>query len=307
MITPSPWRGIAALLLAAASFVTTDVFMKASMAELPPFEVLMLRGVAASVWCLPVLLLLGFGPQLAQGLNPWVLLRAASETLAVLIFVFTLKRMPLGDLTALTQTAPLFLVLGAGFFWREPIGIWRVLLVVSGFAGAVMVAQPGAVTASVYAPLGLCAAVFGAGRDLLSRKVPPEVPALVATFATILMVMLAAVLCSLLFETWVPPRGVHLQMLGAAGLLLMGAHFLLMQAFRLARAGTLAPFLYGFTVWAMLAGIVIFGDRPNSMGLAGVALIIASGLAVAMLDGRTRRVLNENGRPRGQERPSSAQ
>ncbi len=307
MTPPSSFRGIVALLLAAAMFVSTDVFMKASMAELPPFEVLMLRGVAAAIWCLPVVLLLGYGPQLAQGLNRWVLLRAASETLAVLIFVFTLKRMPLGDLTALTQTAPLFLVLGAGFFWREPVGIWRVLLVISGFAGAVMVAQPGAVTASVYAPLGLCAAVFGAGRDLLSRKVPPQVPTLLATLATIVMVMAAAGLGTLLFETWVAPRTVHLQMLGTAGLLLMGAHFLLMQAFRWARAGTLAPFLYGFTVWAMLAGIVIFGDRPNGLGLTGVALIIASGLAVAMLDGSAQRTTIANGRPGGQERPSSAQ
>lgn len=275
--------------LAAAAFVANDCCMKLAMADLPPFEVLMLRGISATIWCLPTLFVLGFGRKIALGLNPWVLLRAVSECVAVLIFVFMLKRMPIGDLTALMQTAPLFILLAAAVVGRETIGVWRVVLIILGFAGAVLVAQPGGATASVLAPIVLVAAIFAAARDILSRKVPANVPALVTAFVTILVVMTAAGFSTASFEAWVVPQRQHVWLMAAAGLLLMGAHFCLMLAFRLAKASTLAPFLYAFTLWAVLAGLLIFGDRPTLTAWTGISLIVACGLVVVLLDERQRR------------------
>ena len=51
----------------------------------------------------------------------------------------------------------------------------------------------------------------------------------------------------------------------------------------------MAPFFYTFSVWAVIAGVVAFGDLPNGLALAGIALVIASGLVVVLLDSRSRR------------------
>jgi len=51
--------GVAAMLAATASFVVGDSFMKLVTSDLPPFEVLFLRGVAASLACGLLLLVLG--------------------------------------------------------------------------------------------------------------------------------------------------------------------------------------------------------------------------------------------------------
>jgi drug/metabolite transporter (DMT)-like permease len=55
-------------------------------------------------------------------------------------------------------------------------------------------------------------------------------------------------------------------------------HYLLIVGHRLAPASVLAPFIYTEIVWMILLGYVVFGDTPNSWTLAGVAVVVASGL-----------------------------
>ena len=102
----SPWRGIGAMVVSIATFLTCDTFMKLAMADVPPLEVLVFRGLFATSLCLPLLLFLGHGRQLPLALNGWVLLRALSEAMAVIFFVIVLARVPIGDITAIMQTTP---------------------------------------------------------------------------------------------------------------------------------------------------------------------------------------------------------
>ena len=48
-------RGIGAMLIAAAAFVSNDTCMKLALEDAPPFQVLIMRGAAACLWCVPVL------------------------------------------------------------------------------------------------------------------------------------------------------------------------------------------------------------------------------------------------------------
>ena len=118
-------RGIACMALSTGVFVTIDTCMKVVMAEAGPIQVLFMRGVSASLWCLITLLLLGHAVNLRQALDRWVLLRGFFETVGVLAFMIALARMPIADLTAIFQTTPLILLLGVSLIWRERIGGWR--------------------------------------------------------------------------------------------------------------------------------------------------------------------------------------
>src|SRR5271169_453882 len=103
--------GVAAMLASTASFVVCDSFMKLVTADLPPFEVLALRGVAASLACGLLVVLLGDGRAISSALHPRALFRAAGETLSVLCYIVALARMPIADAIAILQTAPLILIL----------------------------------------------------------------------------------------------------------------------------------------------------------------------------------------------------
>src|SRR6185437_15467886 len=286
MRATSSLGGVAAMLAATASFVVGDSFMKLTTADLPPFEVLFLRGVAASLACGVMVVLLGDRRAIASALDPRALLQAACETLSVLCYIIALSRMLIADAIAILQTAPLILILAVAFLMRERVGAARVALALVGFAGAFLVAQPGPAGISPAALFAFASAVLIAARDLVGRNVPGHIPVIVVTFATNVMVMVTSGAMSLAFEDWRPPAAWHLAFLGSAGLFVTLGHAGLLLAYRLGRTAAVAPFFYSFALWAVLSGLIVFGALPNALALVGIALIAGSGVAIVLLDQR---------------------
>ena len=276
------------MVLAGGTFVANDSFMKLVLADAPPMQVLFMRGLAAFLWCLPLVFILGYGRDIHRVVNPWVLLRAAFEILAVTSFILALNHMPIGDITAIFQISPLFVVIGVSLIWGEKIGPLRTVLIALGLTGALLVAQPGSTSASPYAAFGFLTAIGSALRDLAGRKVPHNIPGIVVALTTIIAVMVVAGLSTVGFETWVPPSNANILKMLAAGLFLVGGHTFVFLAFRFAKAAAVAPFYYTFTLWAMLSGLVVFGDIPNWLSIIGIAFILGSGLASVALDQRIK-------------------
>ena len=283
-------RGIALMIAATAVFVINDTFLKLATEGLPPFEVLFLRGVAASLWAVPLVLLTGNGKAIAQVADKWVVLRNSMELLAVLCFIVALKNMPIADITALGQIAPMLLLLGVGLIYGERIGAPRMALIALGFLGAVMVAQPSGAGVSPYAILGFGTAAGTALRDIVGRKVAAHIPGPVVALSAILVVGLGALACHLLFEQWVVPETRHLLYLLGSGFFLTIGHLCIFLAYRQGATGAVAPFYYMFTIWAVISGLVVFGTFPNGLAVAGMVLILLSGVAIVLLDERRRRL-----------------
>jgi drug/metabolite transporter (DMT)-like permease len=286
MRTPSDLSGVAAMLAATALFVIGDSFMKLTTEDLPPFEVLFLRGIAASLACAVLAGAVGDWRALAGAVHGRALLRAAAETLATLCYIVALVRMPIADVIAINQTAPLLLILGAAVLFRERVGPTRLVLVLVGFAGALMVAQPGPAGVSTGVLFAFGAALLVAARDLIGRGVPARIPVLVVTLATNITVMLGAAALSLARETWIAPTGRHLAFLAIAGLFVTLAHGCILLAYRFGRTAAVAPFYYAFTLWAVLSGLLVWHMLPNALALAGIAVIAGSGVAIVVLDQR---------------------
>ena len=281
-------RAIGAIVLATGAFVANDTCMKLALSDAPPFQVLVMRGIAALLWCVPVVFAMGLIRELPKAFNRWVLLRSATEFFAIVSFITALGNMPIADVTAIAQISPLVVLLGMWVFFGERVGGARLALVGLGITGALMVAQPGGVASSPFAIFGFLTAVGAAFRDILSRKVPARTPALAVTFSTLLIVMLGALVLSLLFETQVQPTFRHGWLMFIAGFFLMCGHSFVFLAYRLAPARVVAPFSYSLMIWAGLSGLLVFGDAPNTLALAGMGVIMAAGLAVILLEGRSR-------------------
>jgi drug/metabolite transporter (DMT)-like permease len=130
-------RGIAAMLFATASFVVCDSFMKLVTEALPPFEVLFLRGIFATIWCAGLLVGLGQGRSAGRGFTTASLLRGGFETASVLCYIVALSRMAIADVIAIVQTAPLLFILIVATIGRERIGSVRIGLIAAGFVGLI--------------------------------------------------------------------------------------------------------------------------------------------------------------------------
>ena len=132
-------------------------------------------------------------------------------------------------------------------------------------------------------------AMFAALRDLAGRRVSSEIPALVATLITIIMVMTGAAIVGLTAETWIMPKPAHIILMAGAGLFMMLGHMFTFLAYRNASAQAVAPFYYAFMIWAVIMGYAIFRDVPNTFAIAGMLLILASGLGIVYLERKGSR------------------
>jgi drug/metabolite transporter (DMT)-like permease len=287
---PTTIRGPLFMVVSTGSYLINDSFMKLATAGLPPYEVLLLRGVAATVLGLPLLFVLGQGPRALLMFEPRVLARNLLETAAILSYVVALAHMPIADVVALGQITPLLVILGSSILFRERIGGVRMALIGLGFAGALMVAQPTMAGISTYAVLALANAVFCAARDLAGRRVGSDVPGMIVAMSAVVVVMVAAGVAHLLSEDWVAPGAHHLPLLAGAGFFLIFGHFFIFMAYRIGPAPVVAPFYYTFSVWAVISGLVVFQEFPDTLAVWGILLIIGSGLVVVMLDRRRKPV-----------------
>jgi drug/metabolite transporter (DMT)-like permease len=180
-------------------------------------------------------------------------------------------------------------LLGAWFFRGEKLGWARAGLIVLGILGALLVAQPGASAASPFAALAFITALSSATRDLITPNVPRDMPPLVATLAVLVVLTLAGAVGTLTFETQVMPESRSIWLMVIAGATGVAGHFFLYIAYRIGPARSVAPFMYTLMIWAVLSGLLLFGEVPNMLAIAGMVLVALAGLAIIWLDGQQRR------------------
>ncbi len=278
-LTPN-LRGIIYMVLAGITFVSCDSFLKMMLLDVPPLQSLVLRGIAATAWCFGLLAVMGQLKDLPKALNFWTFMRSFAEVIAVTAFIVALANVPLADVTAIYQTAPLIVLAGASFIWGEKVGPLRWLLIGLGLAGALVVAQPGRDGASPLALLGFITAFASAARDLMSRKTRADAPGLVIAFNIIVAVLLSSIIGNQLFETWVPVNATTWLYAVGAGFFVMLGHLFVFLSFRHASARAVAPFYYSFTLVAVTFGAVLFHEIPSAWSLVGIIMIIICGLGV---------------------------
>ncbi|MER8908180.1 DMT family transporter [Mesorhizobium sp. M0854] len=283
---PTAIRGPLFMVVSTGSYIVNDTMMKLATAGLPPYEVLFLRGAAATLWGIPLLFMLGYGKQIPLILDAKVLRRNMLELGAILCYVVALANMQIADSTALGQITPLLMLVGSSMLFGERIGGLRLALIGLGFIGAVMVAQPTMQGISVYALLALGNAALSAARDLAGRKVAADVPGMVVAISAVIVVLAGAGVAHLVSEQWVVPEIRHLLLMGGAGLFLIFGHFFIFVG----PTSVVAPFYYCFTVWAVISGVVVFRQLPNALAICGILLVVASGLTIVSLDERKRRL-----------------
>ncbi|MBZ9974382.1 MULTISPECIES: DMT family transporter [unclassified Mesorhizobium] len=287
---PTAVRGPLFMIVSTGSYLVNDTMMKLATSGLPSYEVLFLRGAAATLWGVPLLFALGYGKQIPLIFDRRVLRRNLLELAAILCYVVALANMQIADSTALGQITPLLMLVGSSILFGERIGGQRMALIGLGFIGALMVAQPTMQGISVYALLALGNATFAAARDLAGRKIAAEVPGMIVAISAVVVVLIGAGAAHLVSERWVAPEAHHLMLMAGAGFFLIFGHFFIFMAYRVGPTGAVAPFYYCFTVWAVISGLLVFGQFPNALAVCGILLVVASGLTIVSLDQRKRRL-----------------
>src|SRR6478609_3685654 len=169
-------RGSLLMVAAMVCFALEDVLLKQISATVPVGQVLALSGAGGG---LIFLLISSVGDTPLQWralLLPAVVLRNLSEALGSVVFVTALALTRLSEVSAILQATPLAMTLGAALFLGESVGWRRWTAIGVGFAGVLLVIQPGMAGFAPASLFAVATVVLLAMRDLCSRAVPPSVP-----------------------------------------------------------------------------------------------------------------------------------
>ncbi len=286
------------MVISMAAFTVNDAIAKFVSDSMNMAQVMLVRGIFASMLVGVIAWQSGALTQLRHALNSMVMLRVAGDAAGTLTFLLALQHLPLANVSAILQALPLAVAMGAALFLGEGVG-WRRWLAISvGFIGVLIVVRPGVEGFSVHSLLVLACVLFCAVRDLATRRIPEAIPSLLvsAVTSTAITILGAALLPAM--GGWTPMQpSMVLYLALAAVLVLIGYQFIIM-AMRVGDISFIAPFRYTALLWAIALSIVIFGDFPDSAMIMGSAIIVASGLYTLYRErvvGRWRPVTESSG------------
>jgi len=271
-------RAALLMAIAMAGFTTNDSIVKLLLETLGVGQVLLLRALFASVMIVALAWHRGALARPRQLLHPAMAVRAVCETSATVCFLVALGKMPLANASAVLQALPLAVTMGAALFLGEEVGWRRWLAIAVGFAGVMIIVQPGLDGFSAYSLLALASVLFAAGRDIVTRRIPGEVPALAVSISSALMVALCGGVLTVAWDDWMPVSAEPLGLLLLASLLLLVGYQTLILAVRQGDISFVAPFRYTALIWALALGYLVFGEVPGPAMIVGALFVVLSGL-----------------------------
>jgi drug/metabolite transporter (DMT)-like permease len=283
------------MVLAMGSFVANDTIVKLVGQSLPVGEIIMIRGAMAALILGLICAWKGLLPELPRIAQPSVLLRSLFDVIGTIAFVTALMHMQIANLTSVMQAVPLAVVLLSMVFLKEEVGWRRMAAIIGGFIGVLMIIKPSVASFNVYELLALLIVLAVAIRDILTKRIPARIPIFVIAFGNACFVTLGGTALAL-------SQGVHWPEPWQVGLLALAACFLssgylcMVTTLRVGDISGTAPFRYSVMIFAILSGVLVFGEFPDGIAMLGMGLIVVCGLYAAKREALRAQALSDSAR-----------
>ena len=279
--------------LSMLAFVLNDGLMKAVFDSMSIYQAIFLRGLIT----VPLIVLLAWHKgELIVSIAPrnrlLLTLRVTAEVGATVGFLTALKHMPLANVTAILQVLPLTVTMAAALFLGEKVGWRRWLAIAIGLAGVMIIIRPGMEGFSVYSIWALVAVGCVTIREIATRKLSADLPSLPVALATAIAISGLGAVMQPAVE-WAPVSASAWSLIGGASLAIIGGYLFSVMTIRIGDIGFVAPFRYTAMVWALILGLLMFGEIPDMPMMTGTVIIILTGLYSLHRERSVRRTTQE--------------
>jgi len=274
---------------AAAGFIFSQLnaLMRVLTIELDPFQTQFLRYLFGCVVMLPLVLKSGLAMYWPKSIGAQFT-RGLVHCVGLWMWFAALPHVPLADMTAMGFSAPIFIMIGATLFFREPMRWDRWLAALIGFAGVLIVVAPKLSGAGGYFHLLMLASspVFAASFLLTKMLTRNESAGVIVVWQGISVALFS-----------LPPALLHwqpvspLQWLGfvLCGILGSAGHYCLTRSIHVADISSTQSVRFLDLIWASFLGWLWFADVPTLSAISGGAVIALSTLWIARREARATR------------------
>jgi len=282
--------GVLCSLLANLMFASSDALVKGLTATYSIFQIIPMQVAFA---CIPILVMLrrDGGIRRMRAAHPrLIVLRGLLAGIGTIFGFYAFSALPLAEVYAIAFCTPMVVTILSIPILGEQVRAHRWAAVVVGFLGILVMVRPGFATLTLGHLSALGSVFTGAGVVLIMRKISRDEQR--AVLVTAVMLGLLATSLPVALFVFKPPAWFDLLRVGAAGLLMGSAQFLVVRALSLAPASTIAPMQYTMIVWALAYGSLFFGNQIDPFVVIGACIVIASSLYIMHRErvrGRTLR------------------
>ncbi len=272
----SPLAGIGLMLLGILFFSLNDAMGKWLIATFSVGQVLLVRSAAALIVLAPFIRREGLAAFTGAPRPGLQVLRAAFATLEVACFYWALSDMPLADVMTFYLAGPIYVTAMSPLLLGEKVGWRRWSAVLVGFIG-VMVALKPTGSFSPGAWVAIAGSLSFSVYMVCTRKVAGTSGVVLVTTQVVASLVFGAVTAPAVWVALTWSDGVLLMLLGVVAMI---AYLCINKALSIAPASVVVPYQYTSIFWAILFGLVFFGDSPSAAMLAGAGIIIGAGIYI---------------------------
>ena len=278
---PSTLRGILLMCAGVSMFPFLNAGVKLLAPRYPVAEIVWAR-FTGHLAIMLLVFLPRYGRRLFRTRRPAVQIgRSLLMLVSNVVFVIGIANVPLATASAIGFTSPLIVTALSMPLLGETVGPRRWAAVAVGFLGALLITRPGSGFMNPAVLLLLASSVCYALYQIATRRVAPYDNAAVG----IVFAALAGSLATSLVQPFLfvmPKDATDLALFLSIGFFGGTGHYLIIRAFQQAPAPVLAPLGYVELIGSAVLGYLIFAQFPDLWTWAGAAVIIVSGLYIAL-------------------------
>lgn len=267
-------------------FVCLWVLIRIVTETVHPFLVVLFRSVFALMALAPFFFREGRAALRTSRLGRHAL-RGLFATFATFSIFYAITVVPMAELVAITFVAPVFATLGAVVLLGERIHMRRIVSILIGFLGVLIVLRPGIAVVTPGMVIALLGSVAVAGSLLTIKTLTrTEKPQTIVAYSLLFVVPAGAVAAA---SVWRMPTLQELALLAVIGLLVSIAQTAMTRAFQYGEATQVLPFDFVRLILASLFGIFLFDEPVYLWTWVGGIVILASTVYVAHREAREAR------------------
>ena len=273
------FKGILLMLIAMAGFTMEDLFMKKLSVNLSTGQILITLGFGSSL--VFALMAKSKGYKLTAKIfwSKGMIIRQFAEGIAAVAFITSLTLIPLSTVAAVFQATPLVITMGAALFLGEAVGWRRWLAIIVGLIGVLIIIRPGLNSFDPNVGYVLIAVLFVTVRDLITRKLPMNVPSTIVSFQAFASLIIAGGIVIFLSDQKIVGLDKN-QIYFVLGGIIFGVigYYCIVASTRIGEAGVVTPFRYSRLLFAIIIGFLFFNERPDFLTLLGASIVIMTGI-----------------------------
>ena len=266
------------MLATGVCFVAVTILVRYVGPEIPAPEAAFLRYVFGTLLLAPVFYRLYTG---ALRVNSWGLMavRGIAHGIGVIMWFYAMARIPIAEVTALGYITPVLITIGAALFLGESLHIRRIMAVVFGLVGVMMILRPGLSSISSGQIAQVLAAPLFATSLLIAKRLTRDEDLTVIVAGLSIVCTLTLLPPSL--TIWVTPSMAQLALLALTAFFATLGHYTMTRAFSLAPLAVLQPVSFLQLLWATLLGALLFGESIDIFVVVGGAVLVLSTTYIA--------------------------